>query len=56
MQYPSDWTKDEDVKVEEDYIDEGFSNEYELEDYSEIRIVKFSKDINYFEGDVTIIY
>src|SRR5215211_6288158 len=54
MQYPSDWTKSEDVKVEEDYADEGYNDESEGEDYNQIRIVEFSKDINYFEGDVSL--
>ena len=40
MQYPSDWTKSEDVKVEEDYADEGYNDEFEGEDYNQIRIVE----------------
>ena len=54
MQYPSDWTKNEDIKSEEDYFDEGFNDEYVEEGYIEERIVQFSKDINYFEGDVSL--
>jgi hypothetical protein len=42
MQYPSDWTKDE--------------GEGEGEDYEDIEIVKFSKDIDEFKGDVVLYF